>query len=211
MLDVRYTDTVHRHPWYHLQSAIGSSPFTAPMAGVGLSDAFAASQWTPRTWHETLGLWDHQWLVLWNMTFILLVLNREWMGCWWLLRWLLIISQWITPENSLLNTSKTKICIQLGSLWNHCEIHIFFAYCASLYVYDIWNELFEQNPWPKEMAHSLGNLLVPKCSIPMLPTVFLLLVLSPHLHLHHHFLESRATATSSTAATQSSSSASSAA
>ena len=102
MLDVRYTDTVHRHPWYHLQSAIGSSPFTAPMAGVGLSDAFAASQWTPRTWHETLGLWDHQWLVLWNMTFILLVLNREWMGCWWLLRWLLIISQWITPENSLL-------------------------------------------------------------------------------------------------------------
>ena len=27
MLDVRYTDTVHRHPRYHLQSAIGSSPF----------------------------------------------------------------------------------------------------------------------------------------------------------------------------------------
>jgi hypothetical protein len=31
---------------------------------------------------------------------------REWMGCWGLLGLLLIVSQWIIPENSLLSTSK---------------------------------------------------------------------------------------------------------
>ena len=29
--------------------------------------------------------------------------RREWMGCWGLLGWFLIVSQWIIPENSLLS------------------------------------------------------------------------------------------------------------
>ena len=36
--------------------------------------------------------------------------RREWMGCWGLLGLLLIVSQWIIPENSLLtSTSKIKM------------------------------------------------------------------------------------------------------
>ena len=37
----------------------------------------------------------------WFTKILLLVLSREWMGCWGLLGWLLIVSQWIIPENSL--------------------------------------------------------------------------------------------------------------
>ena len=36
----------------------------------------------------------------------LLVLSREWMGCWGLLGWLLLVMTGIIPENSLLSTSK---------------------------------------------------------------------------------------------------------
>ena len=38
----------------------------------------------------------------------LLVLSREWMGCWGLLGWFLIVSQWIIPSFSTFSTSKTK-------------------------------------------------------------------------------------------------------
>jgi hypothetical protein len=34
------------------------------------------------------------------------VLRREWMGCWGLLGWLLLVMKWIIPENSLPSTSK---------------------------------------------------------------------------------------------------------
>ena len=34
-------------------------------------------------------------------TWLTVAKRREWMGCWGLLGWLLIVSQWIIPENSL--------------------------------------------------------------------------------------------------------------
>ena len=34
----------------------------------------------------------------------LLVPSREWMGCWGLLWWLLLVMKWIIPENSLRKT-----------------------------------------------------------------------------------------------------------
>ena len=36
-----------------------------------------------------------------SLLFISISPRREWMGCWGLLGWLLIVSQWIIPENSL--------------------------------------------------------------------------------------------------------------
>jgi hypothetical protein len=74
--------------------------------GITMASDEAWPRMTPRVIRRRLP-WHHQ-------PYDLLVLKREWMGCWGLLGWLLLVMTGIIPENSLLSTSKMTIWIHMG-------------------------------------------------------------------------------------------------